>query len=231
LKTIGLIGGMSWESSLLYYRLINQDIKQRLGGLHSAQLLMYSVDFAPIEQLQHEGDWDGAANILIDAARRLEAGGAEFFLIGTNTMHQVADAVAGAVDIPLLHIADATGEVLRHDQVRRIGLLGTAFTMELGFYRDRIEQLYGIDVVVPELHDRQMVHDIIYQELCQGQVDAESREVYLAIIDRLRAQQIDGVILGCTEIGMLIDSRHTDIRLYDTTAIHARQAVDYALRD
>ena len=231
MKTIGLIGGMSWESSLLYYRLINQDIKQRLGGLHSAQLLMYSVDFAPIEQLQHEGDWDSAANILIVAARRLEAGGAEFFLIGTNTMHQVADAVAGAVDIPLLHIADATGEVLRHDQVRRIGLLGTAFTMELGFYRDRIEQLYGIDVVVPELHDRQMVHDIIYQELCQGQVDAESREVYLAIIDRLRAQQIDGVILGCTEIGMLIDSRHTDIRLYDTTAIHARQAVDYALRD
>ena len=231
MKTIGLIGGMSWESSLLYYRLINQDIKQRLGGLHSAQLLMYSVDFAPIEQLQHEGDWDGAANILIDAARRLEAGGAEFFLIGTNTMHQVADAVAGAVDIPLLHIADATGEVLRHDQVRRIGLLGTAFTMELGFYRDRIEQLYGIDVVVPELHDRQMVHDIIYQELCQGQVDAESREVYLAIIGRLRAQQIDGVILGCTEIGMLIDSRHTDIRLYDTTAIHAQQAVDYALRD
>jgi len=231
LKTIGLIGGMSWESSLLYYRLINQDIKQRLGGLHSAQLLMYSVDFAPIEKLQHEGDWDGATKILIDAARRLEAGGADFFLIGTNTMHQVADAVAGAVDIPLLHIADATGEVLRQDHVRRIGLLGTAFTMELGFYRDRIEQQYGIDVVVPEMHDRQMVHDIIYQELCQGQVDAESREVYLAIIDRLRAQQIDGVILGCTEIGMLLDSRHTDIRLYDTTAIHAQQAVDYALRD
>jgi len=231
LKTIGLIGGMSWESSLLYYRLINQDIKQRLGGLHSAQLLMYSVDFAPIEKLQHEGDWDGATKILIDAARRLEAGGADFFLIGTNTMHQVADAVVGAVDIPLLHIADATGEVLRQDHVRRIGLLGTAFTMELGFYRDRIEQQYGIDVVVPEMHDRQMVHDIIYQELCQGQVDDESREVYLAIIDRLRAQQIDGVILGCTEIGMLLDSRHTDIRLYDTTAIHAQQAVDYALQD
>ena len=231
MKTIGLIGGMSWESSLLYYKLINQGIKQRLGGLHSAQLLMYSVDFSPIEKLQHEGDWDGAADILIDAARRLEAGGAEFFLIGTNTMHQVADVVAGAVNIPLLHIADATGEVLRHDQVRRIGLLGTAFTMELGFYRDRIEQQYGIDVVVPELHDRQMVHDIIYQELCQGQVDAESREVYLAIIDRLRVQQIDGVILGCTEIGMLLDARHTDIRLYDTTAIHAQQAVDYALRE
>lgn len=231
MKTIGLIGGMSWESSLLYYRLINQDIKQRLGALHSAQMLMYSVDFDPIEKLQHAGDWDGATKILIDAARRLEAGGADFFLIGTNTMHQVADAVAGAVDIPLLHIADATGEVLRQDHVRRIGLLGTAFTMELGFYRDRIEQQFDIDVVVPEMHDRQMVHDIIYQELCQGHVDAESREVYLAIIDRLRAQQIDGVILGCTEIGMLLDSRHTDIRLYDTTAIHAQQAVDYALTD
>ena len=231
MKTIGLIGGMSWESSLLYYRLINQDIKQRLGALHSAQMLMYSVDFDPIEKLQHAGDWDGATKILIDAARRLEAGGADFFLIGTNTMHQVADAVAGAVDIPLLHIADATGEVLRQDHVRRIGLLGTAFTMELGFYRDRIEQQYDIDVVVPEMHDRQMVHDIIYQELCQGHVDAESREVYLAIIDRLRAQQIDGVILGCTEIGMLLDSRHTDIKLYDTTAIHAQQAVDYALTD
>jgi aspartate racemase len=231
LKTIGLIGGMSWESSLLYYRLINQGVKQRLGGLHSAQLLMHSVDFAPIESLQHCGDWDGAAEILIDAARRLQAGGAEFFLIGSNTMHQVAEVVAGAVDIPLLHIADATGEVLRRDKVQRIGLLGTAFTMEMGFYVDRIEQNYAIEVVVPELHDRQMVHDIIYQELCQGTVDAESREVYLAIIGRMAEQEIDGVILGCTEIGLLLDSRHTDIRLYDTTAIHTAQAVDYALRD
>jgi len=230
LKTIGLIGGMSWESSLLYYRLINQGVKQRLGGLHSAQLLMYSVDFAPIENLQHKGDWEGAAEILIDAARRLEAGGADFFLICTNTMHQVADAISDAVGIPLLHIAEATAGVLRQEQVRRIGLLGTAFTMELGFYRDRIQQ-HGIEVIVPELHDRQMVHDIIYQELCQGQVDAESREVYLAIIERMREQQIDGIILGCTEIGMLLQSEHTDIRLYDTTAIHAQQAVDYALRD
>jgi aspartate racemase len=230
LKTIGLIGGMSWESSLLYYRLINQDVKQRLGGLHSAQLLMYSVDFAPIEKLQHDGDWDGAAEILIDAARRLEAGGADFFLIGTNTMHQVADTIAGAVGIPLLHIADATAEVLLKVEVRRVGLLGTAFTMELDFYRGRIQQ-HGIDVVVPELHDRQMVHDIIYQELCQGQVDDESREVYLAIIERMREQRIDGVILGCTEICMLVQPQHTDIRLYDTTAIHAKQAVDHALRD
>ncbi len=228
-KTIGLIGGMSWESSVLYYRLINTGIKQRLGGLHSAQLLMYSVDFAPIERLQHAGDWDGAAKMLIDAARRLEAGGADFFLIGTNTMHRVADEVASAVAIPLLHIADATGTVLRRDGVRRVGLLGTAFTMELEFYKDRISDNFGIDIVVPELHDRQMVHDIIYQELCQGQVEPESREVYLAIIDRMAEAEIEGVILGCTEIGMLVEQQYTDIKLYDTTAIHAEQAVALAL--
>ncbi|UCH41935.1 MAG: aspartate/glutamate racemase family protein, partial [Gammaproteobacteria bacterium] len=201
MKIIGLIGGMSWESSALYYRLINENVKQRLGGLHSAQILMHSVDFAPIEALQHSGDWDGASRILIDAARRLEAGGADFFLIGTNTMHRVANEVSAAVEIPLLHIADATGTVLQQNNVRRIGLLGTAFTMELEFYKDRISDNFGIEVLVPELHDRQMVHDIIYQELCLGKIDAESREVYLAIIDRLAEQQIDGVILGCTEIG------------------------------
>ncbi|HUV22484.1 MAG TPA: aspartate/glutamate racemase family protein [Gammaproteobacteria bacterium] len=229
MKTIGVIGGMSWESSLLYYRLINQSVRNRLGGLHSARLLMYSVDFAPIEKLQHQGDWDGASSIVIDAARRLEAGGADFFLIASNTMHQVAEAVASAVNIPLLHIADATAQQLLGEHVRRVGLLGTAFTMELDFYRERIEQ-QGIEIVVPELHDRQMVHDIIYQELCLGKFDEDSREVYLAIIDRLRTQRIDGVILGCTEIGMLIDSRHTDLPLYDTTAIHTAQAVAYALQ-
>ncbi|MBT8433442.1 MAG: aspartate/glutamate racemase family protein, partial [Gammaproteobacteria bacterium] len=220
----------SWESSLLYYQLINSAVKQRLGGLHSAQLLMYSVDFAPIEKLQHAGDWDGAADVLIDAARRLEAGGADFFLIGTNTMHRVADDVCAAVSIPLLHIADATAEILQADDVKRIGLLGTAFTMELDFYRDRIGEHYGIEVLVPELHDRQMVHDIIYQELCRGQVEAESREVYLAIIDRLREQHIDGVILACTEIGLLLQPQHTDIKLYDSTAIHAHRAVELALQ-
>ena len=229
MKTIGLIGGMSWESSALYYRLINENVKQRLGGLHSAQILMHSVDFAPIEALQHSGDWDGAARILIDAARRLEAGGADFFLIGTNTMHRVADEVSATVEIPLLHIADATGAVLQQNNVRRIGLLGTAFTMELEFYKDRISDNFGIEVLVPELHDRQMVHDIIYQELCLGQIDAESREVYLAIIDRLAEQQIEGVILGCTEIGMLVEQKHTEIPLYDTTVIHAQQAVKLAL--
>ncbi len=228
MKTIGLIGGMSWESSLLYYRLINQGVRQRLGGLHSARLVMFSLDFEPLEKMQHDGDWDGAANVLVGAARRLEAAGADFFLIATNTMHRVAEPVSAAGAIPLLHIADATADALLADGVRRVGLLGTAFTMELDFYRERIEQK-GIDVVVPELHDRQMVHDIIYQELCQGKVDDDSREVYLAIIDRLRAQRIEGVILGCTEIGMLVDSRHTDIPLYDSTAIHAGRAVEFAL--
>jgi aspartate racemase len=229
LKTIGLIGGMSWQSGQLYYRLINEGVQQRCGGLHSAKLLMYSLDFAPVEALQHAGDWEGAAAVLVDAARRLEAGGADFFLIGSNTMHRVAETVGGAVDIPLLHIADATAEVLQRDGVRRIGLLGTAFTMELDFYRERISAQHGMEVVIPELHDRQMVHDIIYQELCQGVVDSESREVYLAIIERMRQQHIDGVILGCTEIGLLLQPEHTDIRLYDTTAIHAQQAVSWAL--
>ena len=229
MKTIGLIGGMSWESSLLYYRLLNEGIKARLGGLHSARILMYSVDFQPIEAWQHAGDWDSAAAELADAARRLEAGGADFFLIGTNTMHRVADTVAAAVNIPLLHIADATAQVLARDGVCRVGLLGTAFTMELDFYKQRIIQDYGIDVIVPDLHDRQMVHDIIYQELCLGKIDDDSRDVYLAIIDRMRENDIDGVILGCTEIGLLVQQQHTDIRLYDTTAIHAAQALEFAL--
>jgi len=220
---------MSWESSLLYYRLINEGVKQRLGGLHSAQMLMYSVDFAAIEKMQHSGDWEGAAGVMVDAARRLEAGGADFFLIATNTMHQVAEIVSAAVEIPLLHIADATAEVLVRDRVKRVGLLGTAFTMELDYYRKRISEQFQIDVVIPELHDRQIVHDIIYQELCQGQIEDESREVYLAIIDRMREEDIDAVILGCTEIGLLLQPQHTDIKLYDTTEIHAQQAVDHAL--
>ena len=229
MKTIGLIGGMSWQSSLHYYQLINDAVNRQLGGLHSARILMYSVDFAPIETLQHNGDWDGAAEVMVDAVRRLEAGGADFFVIASNTMHRIADVVSAAVNIPLLHIADATAAVLAQNGVNRIGLLGTAFTMELDFYRNRIAQAHDIEVIVPELHDRQMVHDIIYQELCKGQIEAESREVYLAIIDRMRAQNIDGVILGCTEISMLLQPQHTDMTLYDTTAIHAQQAVIKAL--
>ena len=220
---------MSWQSSLHYYQLINDAVNRQLGGLHSARILMYSVDFAPIETLQHNGDWDGAAEVMVDAVRRLEAGGADFFVIASNTMHRIADVVSAAVNIPLLHIADATAAVLAQNGVNRIGLLGTAFTMELDFYRNRITQAHDIEVIVPELHDRQIVHDIIYQELCQGQIEAESREVYLAIIDRMRQQNIDGVILGCTEISMLLQPQHTDMALYDTTAIHAQQAVIKAL--
>ena len=230
MKTIGLIGGMSWESTRLYYRLLNEGVNARLGGLHSAEILLASLDFAPLEALQHAGDWDGAADVLCRAARRLEAGGADFFVLATNTMHRVADTLAASVDIPFLHIADATGDALARDRVRRVGLLGTAFTMELEFYKDRIVDNYGIEIVVPELHDRQMVHDIIYQELCHGNIDPDSREVYLAIIDRLRAQAIDGVILGCTEISLLVGPEHTDLPLYDTTAIHAARAVEFALQ-
>ena len=229
MKTIGIIGGLSWQSSVHYYQLINQGVGQQLGGLHSAKILMNSVDFAPVEVLQHKGDWDGAAGILAEAARSLEVAGADFFLIASNTMHQAASTVAASVNILFLHIADATARVLSQNKVKSIGLLGTAFTMEMDFYRDHIARALDIDVVVPELHDRQMVHDIIYQELCQGQVEPESREVYLAIIDRIREQGIDGVILGCTEIGMLIKPEHTDLPLYDTTEIHARQAVAMAL--
>ncbi len=230
MKTIGLIGGMSWESTQLYYRIINERTRERLGGLHSAQIAMMSVDFAPIEAMQHSGDWAGTAKVLGDAAKSLEDAGADFFLICTNTMHQVAGEVQAAVSIPLLHIADATGKTLQTNHVKKIGLLGTAFTMEMDFYRSRIEAA-GIEVVVPEMHDRQSVHDIIYQELCLGVVDDDSRDVYLSVIERIREQGIEAVILGCTEIGMLIGPQHTDLPLYDTTVIHAEQAVDAMLAD
>ncbi len=230
MKTIGLIGGMSWESTQLYYRIINEKTREKLGGLHSAQIAMISVDFAPIEAMQHSGDWKGTADVLGKAAQGLENAGADFFLICTNTMHQVADEVQAAVSIPLLHIADATAEALKADKVKKIGLLGTAFTMEMDFYRSRIEAA-GIEVVVPDMHDRQSVHDIIYQELCLGVVDDDSRDVYMSIIERIRQQGIDGVILGCTEIGMLIGPEHTDLKLYDTTGIHAEKAVEAMLTD
>jgi aspartate racemase len=231
MKTIGLIGGMSWESTQYYYRQINQGIRQRLGGLHSAELLLHSVDFAPIEALQHAGDWETTADILSKAAQSLEAGGADFFLICTNTMHKVAHVVETSVNIPLLHIADATAEVLLSDKVSRIGLLGTAFTMEQSFYKDRLSEQHGIEVVVPDARDRETVHNIIYQELCLGTVKPASKTAYLQIIDRLQQQGIDGVILGCTEICMLVDAADTGIKLYDTTAIHALQAVNFALND
>ncbi|WP_421841905.1 aspartate/glutamate racemase family protein [Marinobacter algicola] len=228
MKTIGLLGGMSWESTQTYYRLINEGVKSRLGGLHSAKLVLYSVDFAEIEALQHQGDWPATARILSAAALSLQNAGADFLMIGTNTMHKVAPEIEQAVRIPLLHIADATANVLTEDGITRVGLLGTRFTMEQAFYRERLEAA-GIEVVTPDAAQRAEVHRVIYEELCQGKIQAASREAYLAIINSLAEQGAQAVILGCTEIGLLIKQTDTSVPLYDTTAIHAAQAVDQAL--
>ncbi|WP_203300980.1 aspartate/glutamate racemase family protein [Marinobacter sediminum] len=228
MKTIGLLGGMSWESSQSYYRLLNEGIKSRLGGLHSARVILYSVDFAEIEALQHQGNWESTANILAEAARSTEAAGADFLMIGTNTMHKVAPEIAEAINIPLLHIADATAQALQNDGVSRVGLLGTRFTMEQAFYRSRLERA-GIEVLVPDKAERNDIHRIIYEELCQGQVLPSSRENYLATIDSLAHRGAQAVILGCTEIGLLVQPSDTSVPLYDTTEIHADAAVRLAL--
>ncbi len=229
MKTIGLIGGMSWESTAGYYREINEGVRRQLGGLHSAKIVLYSVDFEPIEKLQHSGDWDATGRILADAARSVEAGGAEFLLICTNTMHKVADQIERAVSIPLLHIADATAEVLVHNGVKKIGLLGTAFTMEREFYKGRLSEKHGLDVIVPDAPDRKLVHDIIYQELCLGHIEQASKREYIRIVNKLTEMGSEGVILGCTEIGMLIGQDDTNTTLYDTTKIHAAKAVEWAI--
>lgn len=229
MKTIGLIGGMSWESTIGYYRKINQGVKNTLGGLHSAKIFLHSVDFAPIEKLQHSGNWTGAAEILVDAARSVESAGADFVLICTNTMHKVAPDVEQSISIPLLHIADATGEELVKDGISKVGLLGTAFTMEQSFYKDRLSEKYGLEVVIPSEKDRKQVHDIIYNELCLGNINATSRHEYIRIVHELELAGVDAVILGCTEIGMLISQEHAGIPLYDTTAIHAAKAVEWAM--
>ena len=229
MKTIGLLGGMSWESTADYYRMINVGIKQKLGGLHSAKIAMYSVDFAPIEKLQHEGNWEGTSEILIDAARAVEAAGADFLLVCTNTMHKVAPNIERAIKIPLLHIADATAEVLLDKEIRKVGLLGTAFTMEQDFYRGRLASKFGLDVLIPSQKDRQIVHDVIYRELCMGILNQYSKDQYLRIIGQLGENGAEAVILGCTEIGMLVKEAHTPIRLVNTTAIHAQKAVEYAI--
>ncbi|SFU73717.1 aspartate/glutamate racemase family protein [Halomonas korlensis] len=228
MKTIGLIGGMSWESTQTYYRLINQGVKARLGGLHSARLVLYSVDFAEIEALQRRGDWAATAQILAEAARSLAAAGADFLVLGTNTMHKVAPQLEQAVEIPLLHIADATANELHRQGVTRVGLLGTRFTMEQAFYRERLEA-QGIQVLIPDAAQRGRVHAVIYDELCRGEIRADSRAAYLEIVASLAGQGAQGVILGCTEIGLLIQPGDTDVPLFDTTAIHAEQAVEAAL--
>ena len=229
MKTIGLLGGMSWESTVGYYREINEGMKKKLGGLHSAKIVLYSVDFDPIEKLQHSGDWDATGRILENAARRIEAGGADFFLICTNTMHKVAEQIESAVSIPLLHIADASAEALIQAGVKTVGLLGTAFTMELEFYKGRLSEKYGLNVVVPNSLDRKLVHNIIYQELCLGRVEQTSKQEYIRIVDELAEMGAEGVILGCTEIGMLISQDDTKATLYDTTKIHAAKAVEWAI--
>ncbi|WP_041409896.1 aspartate/glutamate racemase family protein [Shewanella amazonensis] len=229
MKTIGLLGGMSWESSLNYYKAINEGVKARLGGLHSAKILMYSVNFAEIEQLQHQGDWSTCATILTDAAKSIESAGADFLLICTNTMHKVAPEIDANIGIPILHIADATAERLKSDGIDRVGLLGTRFTMEQDFYKSRLIERYGIEVLVPNAAERELVHDVIYNELCLGKIKPKSREVYLAIIDSLANAGAEAIILGCTEIALLVEQNHTHIKLYDTTQIHAEQAVAKAL--
>lgn len=228
MKTIGLLGGMSWESTLDYYRTINEGIKDKLGGLHSAKIAMCSVDFEPIEKLQHAGDWEGTAKILVEAAKNIQAAGADFLLICTNTMHKIAPEIEAAIEIPLLHIADATAEVLVSEGISTIGLLGTAFTMEQGFYKERLANDYGLQVLIPDDEDREIVHKVIYQELCLGNIDSDSRTEYLRIIDDLAAKGAEAVILGCTEIGMLVNQTDTKVRLLDTTAIHAEKAVEHA---
>lgn len=228
MKTIGLLGGMSWESTQTYYRLLNENVKTALGGLHSAKVVLNSVDFAEIEALQHQGNWDETARILSAAAQAVESAGAEVLLIGTNTMHKVAPQIEAAISIPLLHIADATAQVLLDAGIDRIGLLGTRFTMEQAFYRERLEAK-GIEVLTPKATQRDRIHQIIYEELCQGVISERSRAEYLAVVDDLAAHGAQGVILGCTEIGLLIQQAHTPVPLYDTTHIHAEQAVAYAL--
>ncbi len=229
MKTIGLIGGMSWESTSTYYSLINEGIKQNLGGFHSAKIAMYSVDFDEIEKLQREGGWQQTAGLLGKAAKSVKSAGADFLLICTNTMHKVADEVAAQVSIPLLHIADATASQLTEDGMKRVGLLGTRFTMEQDFYKQRLLDNYAIEVLTPEESDRQIVHDIVYKELCLGIIDDGSRQQVLKIIDSLRGQGAECIILGCTEIPLLVNQTHTEAPLYDTTALHASAAVQHAL--
>jgi aspartate racemase len=228
-KTIGLIGGMSWESSAEYYRIVNQEMQKRLGGVHSARSLMWSVDFGEIERLQHRGEWDRLANEMKDAAIRLERGGADFVVLCTNTMHRLADAVVSAVEIPLLHIADPTAQRIKAAGFERIGLLGTAFTMEQDFYKGRLRDHDGLDVMIPDADDRRVVHEIIYKELVVGEIRPESREAYRAVMARLIERGAQAIILGCTEIMLLVSDRDSAVPLYDTTTIHAVAAVDYAL--
>ena len=229
MKTIGMIGGMSWESSIEYYRIVNQTVREKLGGLHSAKSIMYSVEFAEIEALQHQNRWDELASIMIEAARSLEKGGADFVIICTNTMHKLYDEVQANINIPVLNIADATAEKIKTEGIDKIALLGTRFTMEEDFYKGRLVDKYGLDVMVPSSEQMEIVHRVIYDELCAGIIKPDSKQKYAAIIKRLVAEGAGGVILGCTEIGLLVKPEDSTVPLFDTTEIHAEAAVKYAL--
>ena len=231
MKTIGMIGGMSWESSIEYYRIINETVRAELGGLHSAKSIMFSVEFAEIEALQHQNRWDEAADILIAAARSLESGGADFAIICTNTMHKLYDIIQQNVRIPLLHIADATAEKIKAEGIQKIALLGTRFTMEENFYKGRLVNNYGLDVVIPGSEDREIVHRVIYDELCAGIIQMDSKQKYMDIIQRLVQEGAEGIILGCTEIGLLVKQADSPVLLFDTTEIYAQAAVKYALEN
>jgi aspartate racemase len=229
MKTIGLIGGMSWESSIEYYRIINESVKARLGDLHSADCLMYSVDFAEIEALQHQGDWEQLTREMISAAQRLERGGAACLVICTNTMHKMADAIQSAIQIPLLHIADAAGAAIQDKGLTTVGLLGTRFTMEGDFYSGRLAEKFGLQVLIPEEADRETVHRVIYNELVKGEIREESRQRFLAVIERLQDRGAQGIILGCTEIPLLVKPSDVLVPIFDTTQLHAEAAVAWAL--
>lgn len=229
MKIIGLIGGLSWESSAEYYRIINQEAQKRLGGVHSARCLMYSFDFAEIEALQAAGDWEAASERMVEAARKLDLAGGECIVICSNTMHLMAEAVEAAVDVPLIHIADATAAPIVADGLRTVGLLGTRFTMEKAFYRGRMEARFDLDVRIPDAGGRALVHDIIYGELVRGVIREESRCAYQSVIEDLKTAGAEAVILGCTEIGLLIKPEDSALPCYDTTALHALAAVDWAL--
>jgi len=229
MKTIGLIGGMSWESSLEYYRIINETVKEKLGGLHSAKSIMYSVDFEAIEKLQHQGKWDDATKLMIDAAQRVEKAGADFVIICTNTMHKMADEIQKSIKIPLLHIADATAQRIAEQGLKKIGLLGTKFTMEEDFYKGRLISKFGFEVIIPNEGERQIVHDVIYNELCVGQIKQSSKYRFRQIIENLIADGAEGIILGCTEVPLLVEQDDSDVPLFDTTNIHAQAAVEHAI--
>jgi aspartate racemase len=231
MKTIGLIGGMSWESSDSYYQIINRQVKEKLGGVHSCRSLMYSVDFQEIADLQHGGDWDKLTLMMVEAAQSLEKGGADFIVLCTNTMHKMAESIEQNTNIPFLHIADATAIEIKKHQFTKVGLLGTKFTMEQDFLKKRFAENHNIETIIPDQQTRDRIHSIIYEELVKGILNNSSRKEFIEIIDTLLGKGAQGIILGCTEIGLLVTPKDTNALLFDTTIIHATQAVEYALQD